>query len=560
MESILTSMKALLVSPEFPPSYWSFENACELTGCKALCPPHGLITVAALLPDDWELRLVDLASRPLTEDDWNWADLVMISAMVLQRDGVLRVVSHAKQRGKTVVIGGPYPSSLPDELVDAGCDFVVKGEGENTVPLLLKALKEGGRRGVIEVDEKPEMSTCPVPRYDLLNLDDYIVLPVQTSRGCPFNCEFCDIIRLFGRKPRYKSPEQVIKEIETIHRLGWKREVFITDDNFIGNKQRARDILAKLNPWMERHGKPFSFWTQASVNLGQDLELVDLMTEANFNTVFVGTESPDEDVLRMSRKYQNIQNPLAESLNNIRDNGLTVVASFIIGFDGEKPGVGDRICSFVELTNIPLVMLNTLQAAPNTALWDRLISEGRILHDLTTGQSTGARLNYVPTRPESEILSEYVRAWEYLYDPERYLKRTYRYFHSMRPTRRALGTESEVAAAETVSVRRHSIREKLADLFRFLRVVWRQGLSPSYRLQYWRQLLGMRRKNPSRLVKYLNMCALGENMFGLTQTIRENLAEGLGDAGKICDDEENASSEGQGDYPAKGLKRVTGRR
>ncbi|MFH1115531.1 MAG: B12-binding domain-containing radical SAM protein [Pseudomonadota bacterium] len=552
-------MNVLLVSPEFPPSYWSFENACGLMGCKALCPPHGLITVAALLPDDWELRLVDLAVRALTEDDWIWADLVMISAMVLQREGVLRVVSQAKQHGKTVVIGGPYPSSLPDELVDAGCDFVVKGEGENTVPLLLKALEEGVGGGVIEVDEKPEMSTCAVPRYDLLSLEDYIVLPVQTSRGCPFNCEFCDIIRLFGRTPRYKSPEQVIEEIETIHRLGWKREVFITDDNFIGNKQRARAILAKLTPWMERQGKPFSFWTQASVNLGQDLELVDLMTEANFNTVFVGTESPDEDVLRLTRKYQNITNPLAESLNNIRENGLTVVASFIIGFDGEKPGVGDRICSFVDLTSIPLVMLNTLQAAPNTALWDRLTGEGRILQDLTTGQSTGARLNYVPTRPEREILDEYLRAWEYLYDPERYLERTYRYFLSMRPTRKALGQQRKIAVSETVPVRRLSIREKLADLFRFLRVVWRQGVKPPYRLQYWKQLLGMRARNPSRLVKYLNMCALGENMFGLTQTIRDNLADGLGDGGKGCDDHEDVSGEGQGDCPAKSMKRVISR-
>jgi radical SAM superfamily enzyme YgiQ (UPF0313 family) len=271
------------------------------------------------------------------------------------------------------------------------------------------------------------------------------------------------------------------------------------------------------------------------VNLGQDLELIDRMTEANFNTVFVGTESPDEDVLRMSRKYQNIKNPLAESLNNICKNGLTVVASFIVGFDGEKPGVGDRICSFIELTNVPLVMLNTLQIAPNTALWDRLIKEGRLLEDLTTGQSTGARLNYVPTRPESEILAEYVQTWEYLYDPARFMERTYRYFLTMRPTRRALGMKSGVAASGTPRVRKIPISDRLRDFFRFLRISWRQGVRPSYRCQYWRQLFGMWRKNPSRLVKYLNMCALGENMVSLTQTIRENLADVLRDAGRSDD-------------------------
>lgn len=531
-------MKALLVHPETPPSYWSFEDTCSLLGCKALCPPHGLITVAALLPDAWELRLVDLAVRPLTEDDWLWADLVMISALVLQRDSTLSIIAQAKDRGKTVVIGGPYPSSLPDELVEAGCDFVVKGEGENTVPLLLRALEEGNGGGVIESDEKPDMTTCPVPRYDLLNLDDYIVLPVQTSRGCPFDCEFCDIVRVFGRKPRYKSPEQVIKEIETIYRLGWKREVFITDDNFIGNKQRARSILTSLTPWMQRHGMPFSFWTQASVNLGQDLELIDRMTEANFNTVFVGTESPDVDVLRMNRKYQNIKNPLAESLDNICKNGLTVVASFIIGFDGEEPGAGKRISSFIELTNIPLVMLNTLQAAPNTALWDRLIREGRIVEGLTSGQSTGGRLNYVPTRPESEILAEYLGAWEYLYDPARFMERTYRYILNMRPTRRALGMTTGTVTSGSVPKRKPSMKDRLADILSFLTLSWRQGVRPSYRLQYWSQLYGIWRKNPSRLVKYLNLCALGENMFSLTGTIRENLADALEDTDGNVDDAE----------------------
>ncbi len=513
-------MKALLVNPETPPSYWSFKEACRMMGCKALCPPLGLITVAAMLPDEWELRLVDLETTALTEDDWLWADMVMISAMIVQREGVRRVVREARERGKPVVIGGAYPSSLPDELVEAGCDFVVKGEGEITVPLLLEAIRTGRSGGVISTEEKPDMSSSPIPRYDLLNLNDYIVLTLQTSRGCPFNCEFCDIIHLFGRKPRYKTPEQIIRELETILRLGWHREVFISDDNFIGNKQHARAALAQLTPWQESHGMPFAFWTQTSVNLGQDRELIDLMTEANFSTVFVGVESPDEDVLRLNRKFQNISNPLVESLNNICRNGLTVVASFIIGLDEEKPGAGERISSFIDLTDIPLVMLNTLQVAPNTDLWNRLILEGRILDDRTTGQSTGARLNYAPTRPERDILTEYMHAWEHLYDPSRFLERTIRYFLAMRPTRKAMGLKKTADGPMVSTPGRMSFRERRDNLLSILRLLWRQGARPPYRAQFWRQLFRMWRENPSRTVKYLSICALGENMFALTPTIR----------------------------------------
>jgi radical SAM superfamily enzyme YgiQ (UPF0313 family) len=529
-ERIAAFMKALLVNPETPPSYWSFKETCELAGCKALCPPLGLITVAALLPEEWQLRVVDLETRVLTDDDWLWADLVMISAMVVQKDGAHRVIRQAKERGKPVVIGGTYPSSLPDELIEAGCDFVVTGEGEITVPLLLRALKEGKSGGLIESYEKPDMVTSPVPRYDLLNLDDYVILSLQTSRGCPFNCEFCDIISLFGRNPRYKEPEQVIKELENLRNLGWRKDVFISDDNFIGHKPHAKAILAKLTPWLENNGKPFSFWTQASVNLGQDLDLIDHLTEANFSTIFVGVESPDEDVLKLNRKYQNIKNPLVESLNNICKNGLVVVASFIIGFDGEERGTGDRISSFVELTSVPLVMLNTLQVAPNTALGDRLAKEGRRMDHKTTGQSTGARLNYLPTRPETEILAEYLEAWEYLYDPARYLDRAYRYFLTMRPTRLAMGMKDGPTVPVKQAPRRYSLSMRLGNFVRFLRLSWRLGIRPKYRWQYWRQLLGIWKRNPSRLVTYLNFCSLGENMFGLAPTIRKSVTTAIEDA------------------------------
>jgi radical SAM superfamily enzyme YgiQ (UPF0313 family) len=518
-------MKVLLIHPESPATFWTFRSAYRHSGCKTLLPPLGLITAASLLPRHWEMRLVDLGTRPVTDDDWDWAEMIMVSGMLIQREELLSVVREAKRRKKLVVAGGPYPTALPDEVLAADCDFLVKGEGENTIPLLLKALEEGKINGIIESDGKPDMLASPMPRFDLLTTDDYLALGIQTSRGCPFDCEFCDIINLYGRVPRYKDPDQVIAELDFLYRLGWRKAVFICDDNFIGSKAHARAILSKLIPWMKSHGEPFCFWTQVSVNLGQDLELIDLMTDANFSTVFVGVESPDEEILALNSKFQNIRNPLVESIGNITRNGLTVVGSFVIGFDGEKLGAGDRICSFVELSGIPMPMLNTLHVLPHTRLGERLENEGRMLKEVTGGQMEGGRLNYIPTRPELEILAEFASSWEYLYEPSRFLARAYRYFLTMRPTRHALGQENGPGAPLTKSKEKPNLRAYLSDTISFFRLSWRHGVQARYRLQYWRQLLGIWRNNPSRLVKYLSVCVLGENMISLGETVRTRVTQ-----------------------------------
>ena len=279
-------MRVLLIDPEFPQSFWSLVENKKLVGRKALTPPLGLLTVAALLPQEWEFRLADLNTGPLTASSWQWADLVMITGMIIQREGILRLVREAKERGKTVIVGGPCASSLPQEVLDAGADFLVRGEGETTIPRLLAALREGQPGGVIEEDGKPNMAISPVPRFDLVTLDDYAIIGIQTSRGCPFDCEFCDIVSLYGRTPRGKDPGQVIAELETLYRLGWRGLVFFSDDNFIGNQDHARAILNRLIPWVQARGEPFGFWTQASVNLGQDREMIDLLTAANFGLRF----------------------------------------------------------------------------------------------------------------------------------------------------------------------------------------------------------------------------------------------------------------------------------
>jgi radical SAM superfamily enzyme YgiQ (UPF0313 family) len=506
-------MRVLLLNPEKPETFWNLKHICQFTGSKSLAPPLGLITVAALLPRQWDCRLVDLNTGPVTEEDWRWADLVMVSGMLIQQDGLLRLVREAKARGKTVAAGGPYPTSVPQKVLEAGADVLVRGEAEEIMPLFLSALAKNQPPRVIEEDGKPDITKSPIPRFDLLNLNDYATPGVQTSRGCPFNCEFCDVVNLYGRKPRHKTPEQVLAELETLYRLGWRRDVFICDDNFVGYQGHAQAVLTRLIPWMQERGEPFSFWTQASVNLGQDKEMIDLLTAANFSTIFTGIESTDTEVLAQNRKFQNIKNPPGPSVTNICVNGLSVMISFVIGFDSEKKGVDERICTFVEEHHIPFVVLNILQALPNTNLWDRLQKEGRLIEGRSSGDTQDFLLNYVPARPAAEIIGEYRAAIDRLYEPSRYLERAYRYFLAMRPTRRALADENGDIQKSLVAEPSRFQRTKLRDLAVLLRLIWGHGVVAGYRSQFWRQLLGIYRQNPSRLVKYLICLGIGENMF-----------------------------------------------
>lgn len=510
-------MRVLLINPELAYSFWSFRETCRVFGKKALIPPLGLMTIAALLPEEWELRLVDMNVRQVSEEDWQWAELVMVSGMIAQRHSLQEVIREAKRRGKRVVAGGPYPTALPEEVLEAGCDFLVRGEGENTVPLLLSAWHSGQTHGVIEVQENPCMSSSPVPRFDLTRPADYIYATIQTSRGCPFDCEFCDIVSLFGRKPRHKSPEQVVRELDTLYRLGWRGMLFVSDDNFIGDKSYAREVLERIIPWLDARGEPFDFVTQTSVNLGQDKDLIDLMTTANFWAVFVGVESPDEDVLAMAGKFQNVRNPLEESLLNINKNGLVVIASFVIGLDGERTGAGLRIAALVEDTGIPMVVLNTLHVLPNTRLWFRLEGENRLLPESPSGDTTVAKMNFVPTRPVSEIMGEFRDTWRHLYEPSNYLDRAYRQVMNMRPTRKALGVARP--SAELVARDAISIAGIKTELYRVARLLWVHGVRADYSAQFWRQLFVLVRKHPSRLYLYLHLAAIGENVFAFSDEI-----------------------------------------
>ncbi|MGK7926089.1 MAG: B12-binding domain-containing radical SAM protein [Spirulina sp.] len=506
-------MKALLLYPLFPKSFWSFEKALELVGRKALLPPLGLITVAGILPQEWEFKLVDRNVREVTEAEWDWAEIVILSGMIVQKGDMLDQIREAKRRQKKVAIGGPYATSFYKEL-QGEVDYLVLDEGEITLPMFVEALEKGEESGIFRATEKPDVTSTPIPRYDLLELDAYSEMSVQFSRGCPFQCEFCDIIVLYGRKPRTKTPQQLIAELEYLYNLGWRRTIFLVDDNFIGNKRNVKLLLRELQPWMEEKGYPFTFGTEASVDLAQDQELMDLMTACNFGTVFLGIETPDEDSLEVTKKFQNTRDPLSESVHKIISSGIRIMAGFIIGFDGEKSGAGDRVVEFVEKSTIPLALFSMLQALPDTALWHRLQKEERLIGGSGDVNQT-TLMNFIPTRPVEEIAREYVDGFWRLYDPQNYLDRTYKHY-------RILG---EAPCHKTPKPRKKKAKKKLelATIKALLIIFWRQGIVRKTRSTFWYYLWEMFRHNRRGIPSYLTVCAQIEHFLEYRQIVKEQI-------------------------------------
>ena len=472
-----------------------------------MLPPLGLVTVAAILPQEWEYKLVDRNIRTVTEAEWEWADLVILSAMIVQKEDLHEQIREAKRRHKLVACGGPYPTALPQEQLDSGVDFLILDEGEITLPMFVDAVKSGETKGIFRADgNKPDVTITPIPRFDLLEMGSYESMSVQFSRGCPFQCEFCDIIVLYGRKPRTKAPGQLLAELDYLYNLGWRDPVFMVDDNFIGNKRNVKLLLKELKVWQAERQYPFKFTTEASVNLAEDQELMQLMVDCNFRSVFLGIETPDEDSLELTHKYQNNRNPLNEAVEKIIRSGLRVMAGFIIGFDGEKKGAGDRIAKFVEETTIPTAMFSMLQVLPNTALWHRLKKEGRLL-DKGANINQVTLTNFIPTRPIEDIAREYVEAFWQLYDYEKFLDRTYRHFLIM-------GAPTTKSAAKMPS---------WIELRALLTIFWRQGIKRKTRWKFWHHLFSIRKHNPSLLISYIGNCAHIEHFYEYRHIVRRNI-------------------------------------
>lgn len=421
----------LMIYPRFGAgTFWNFAAACELFNARYPTTPLGLITVAALLPTTWTIRLVDRNTEDLADGDLEWADLVMTGGMLPQYFDTIEIIELCRRQGKPVVVGGPGVTSVPHLYSKA--NFQVLGEAEGIIGKFIEAWDAGAAGGVFEAEKFTiDVTKSPVPRFDLLKVENYLYVGVQFSRGCPFTCEFCDIIELYGRVPRAKTNAQMLHELETLYRLGYRGHVDFVDDNLIGNKKAVKAFLPELRTWLEQHNYPFEFTTEASLNLADDAELLRLLNKANFIGVFMGIESPDTDTLIAMRKKQNTRRDIAQSIHKIYAAGLYVTAGFIVGFDSERGSVADGIIALIEEAAIPVCMVGLLYALPNTQLTRRLAGERRLHADLLLDPAAGMDqctqgLNFDTLRPRSEILSDYKRVLEKVYDPVAYAKRLQR--------------------------------------------------------------------------------------------------------------------------------------
>ncbi len=425
-------MKALLVYPSIPDTFWSFKHILKFIHKRAAHVPLGLLTVGAMMPHDWELRLIDMNVETLTDECIRWADMVFIGAMVVQKESVREVVARCRSLGKPTVAGGPLFTSSAEEYPDI--DHFVLNEAEITLPMFLKDLAAGKPLRRYETQERPDITITPLPRWDLIHMKYYASMSVQYSRGCPFDCEFCDIVHLNGRKPRVKSNDQMISEFQLLYDLGWRGRLFIVDDNFIGNHAKVKSLLRSLIPWQEARSHPFSLYTEASVNLAQDEDLMNLMASAGFDSVFLGLETPAEECLVECGKHQNRSIDMLEAVKTIQRHGMEVFGGFIIGFDNDPPNIFERQIKFIQNSGIVIAMIGLLNAIPGTRLYQRLKDEGRLLQGCT-GDNCDGSLNFVPKMDAQRVRDGYQAVLNHLYSPKQYYSRVMELLKDYKPSR-----------------------------------------------------------------------------------------------------------------------------
>lgn len=488
--------KCLLVSPRFSEySYWNYREVCEIIGASYPAAPLGLVTVAALLPQDWDIRLLDLNVRDMDTALFDWADIVMTGGMITQQRSLLLLIELCHGRGKRVVVGGQDPTSQPG--VYACADFLVLDEGEMTIPMFLADLEAGATHGTYRSEQKPDVTQSPVPRFDLLDLMKYMYVGIQFSRGCPFNCEFCDIIELYGRKPRTKNPSQMLQELERLYQLGYRGHVDFVDDNFIGNKKNVMTFLPELLTWSRERGFPFHFSTEATVNLADDPRLLAMMEAVDFRYVFVGFETPEKDLLVLTQKKQNLRHSIADSVHRLYGHGMVVIGGFILGFDGETRSAAQSIVACVEAAGIPMAMVGLLTALPNTQLTRRLVQEGRQFEDYflqkpgDVDQATSG-LNFTPSRPRVEILEDYGSILRRIYSPKSYFDRVL--------------TTAELLRREPKQV--GSIRGRGKEFLSLGTVMWRLGFGWGTGWYFWRNFFRILVTRPKNFKTAVDLMAL----------------------------------------------------
>ncbi len=461
-------INALLVYPKCPDTFWSFKHVLKFISRKAAFPPLGLLTIAPMLPKEWNKKLIDVNIKELSDQEIEWADIVLISAMLVQEKSAREIIKRCKGLGKKIVVGGPAFTTKYEKFSDV--NHFVLNEAEITLPLFLEDFKKGKAKKVYTSNERPDITKTPTPDWSLINIKEYVTMAIQYSRGCPFNCEFCDIIIMNGRIPRTKTPEQIITELQSLYNRGWRGSVFIVDDNFIGNKIKVKQMLPHLINWQKKNKYPFKFITEASLNLADDKELMQLMSKANFDKVFLGIETPSTNSLKECGKLQNTKRNLAESVKIIHKNGMQVMGGFIVGFDNDTEHIFEKQIKFIQEVGIATAMVGILTALPKTRLWHRLKREGRLIKE-TTGENTDGDINFIPKMGREKLSEGYKKIISTIYSPKHYFKRLNTFFKHYKPKVK------------------NKIKLPLKMIAAFFKSMWSVGVISKARFYYWKLLV-----------------------------------------------------------------------
>lgn len=495
------NLKVLLICPEYPDTLWSFKHTLRFISKQANFPPLGLLTVAAMLPPEWEKKLVDMNADTLNNKDIKWADYVFISAMAVQQKSAREVINRCKKFGSKIVAGGPLFTAGYEHFGFDDIDHLVLSEAENTLPLFLEDLEKGCAQHIYESKVRPDITTSPVPLWSLIDKKKYHSMNIQYSRGCPFDCEFCDIIVMNGRKPRTKTTAQILDEIEILYDSGWRSGIFFVDDNFIGNKRKLKsEVLPAIIEWMKEKKYPFTFSTEVSINLADDEELMMLMTDAGFNTLFIGIETPNEESLSECNKITNRDRDLVASVKTLQNHGFHVRGGFIVGFDSDPPSIFRSQIDFIQKSGIVTAMVGILNAPPETRLYKRLEKEKRILPGLS-GDNTDGETNIVPTMPHEMLVNGYREILDTIYAPKLYYRRIKTFFDEYQPR-----------SKRSTSVKPHHIVTVLKSM-------WTLGVRETGRKDYWNTLVYILFKKPKVLSLFTSLVIQGFHLRKVTGTI-----------------------------------------
>ena len=502
-------MKILLVYPQYPDTFWSFKHALKFIFKQATFPPLGLLTVAAMLPKEWEKKLVDMNTTTLTDKDLKWADYVFLSGMVVQQHSAREVVDRCKELGTKIVAGGPFFSRGYEDFGFDDIDHLVFNEAEDMLPLFLEDLEKGCVKHIYTTEEWPDITKTPVPLWSLINPKKYQSMSIQYSRGCPFNCEFCDIVILNGHRPRTKDKNQIVAELDALYDMGWRGNIFFVDDNFIGNKRKLKsEILPAIIKWMEERKRPFTFFSEASINLADDEELMRLMSTAGFDMVFVGIESPNEASLLECNKVPNKNRDLLASVKKLQNYGLQVQGGFIVGFDSDPLSIFKSQIDFIQKSGIVTAMVGVLMAPPGTRLHQRLKRENRLLSK-GSGDNTDGSTNFIPKMGHETLARGYNHIVDTIYAPKQYYERIKTFLREYKPGNKG------------------RFKISLLQLIALIRTTWVLGIKEKGRTHYWKLVGWTLLRKPKTFPLSITLAVEGFHFRKVAEKVRISLTSDI---------------------------------